>query len=271
MMNALQIDEWTDLEVHELAELAFTAADQIYEDEGALQGRARLLELEGWIGDRLDARGSDELRRQLLALLYGELGFRGDWEDYFSSGNCNLGEVLRRRRGIPVSLGILLMQLGRELGLKVEGICFPGHFLVSFEEGDRIVYVDPFNGKELSLHRVELLLRGALGDLTTLSGQYLMPASHWEILERLLNVSKAALLREGQMSEALRCCELLLRMKPGDPLETRDRGFIYEQLDCPQFAAGDFEYFIQQCPDDPVADVLKMQLQALDLSPKTLH
>ena len=46
-------------------------------------------------------------------------------------------------------------------------------------------------------------------------------------------------------------------MKPGDPLETRDRGFIYEQLDCPRFAADDFEYFIEQCPDDPVADVLK--------------
>ena len=63
----------------------------------------------------------------------------------------------------------------------------------------------------------------------------------------------------------------VLRMKPGDPLETRDRGFIYEQLDCPRFAADDFEYFIEQCPDDPVADVLKVQLAALDLSPKPLH
>jgi len=89
--------------------------------------------------------------------------------------------------------------------------------------------------------------------------------------ERLLNVSKGALLREDRMPEALRCSELLLRMKPGDPLETRDRGFIYEQLDCPRQAADDFEYFIEQCPDDPVADVLKVQLAALDLSPKPLH
>lgn len=270
-MNRVQIDEWSDLEAHDIAELALSMAARVYGEQSALQGQARLLELEQWIGERLQAEEADELRRQLLTLLYRELGFRGDWQDYFSSAHCDLSEVMRRRRGIPVSLGILLMQLGRELGLKVEGICFPGHFLVSFESGEQLVYVDPFNGEELSLHQVELLLRGALGNLSSLSGQYLQPATHWEVMERLLNVGKAALLREERMSEALRCCELLLCMKPGDPLETRDRGFIYEQLDCPQFAADDFEYFIEQCPDDPVSDMLKVQLQSLDLSPKTLH
>ena len=104
-----------------------------------------------------------------------------------------------------------------------------------------------------------------------LKPDHLQPSGQWEIIERLINVSKSALLRENCMAEALRASELLLRMKPGDPLETRDRGFIYEQLDCPRFAAEDFEYFIEQCPDDPVADVLKMQLAALDLSPKPLH
>ena len=153
----------------------------------------------------------------------------------------------------------------------MEGICFPGHFLVSFAGLEGEVYVDPFNGDELSLHRIELLLRGALGNLATLSDDHLQPCGQWEIIERLLNVSKGALLREERMTEALRCSELLLRMKPGDPLETRDRGFIYEQLDCPRFAADDFEYFIEQCPDDPVADVLKTQLASLDLSPKPLH
>ena len=69
----------------------------------------------------------------------------------------------------------------------------------------------------------------------------------------------------------IECSELLLRMKPGDPLETRDRGLIYQQLDCHHQAADDFAYFIEQCPDDPVADVLKAQLAALDLSPKPLH
>ena len=98
--------------------------------------------------------------------------------------------------------------------------------------------------------RLVLLGRTALTaedpQLATLSDDHLEPAGQREIIERLLNVNKGALLREERMTEALRCSELLLRMKPGDPLETRDRGFIYEQLDCPRFAADDFEYFIEQ-------------------------
>ncbi|MGL5812242.1 SirB1 family protein [Aeromonas sp.] len=265
----MRVDEWTDFEAHDLAELALCVSDEI--QGGSRGGEAQLAWLDGWLDEAIVEGNCDEVRRQLLAGFYQTLGFKGDWQDYFSSANCDLAQVLTRRKGIPVSLGILIIQLGRKIGLDVEGICFPGHFLVSFAGSEGEVYVDPFNGDELSLHRIELLLRGALGNLATLSDDLLQPSGQWEIIERLLNVSKGALLREERMTEALRCSELLLRMKPGDPLETRDRGFIYEQLDCPRFAADDFEYFIEQCPDDPVADVLKTQLAALDLSPKPLH
>ncbi len=71
------------------------------------------------------------MRRQLLQGFYQTLGFHGDWQDYFSVANCDLAEVLARKQGIPVSLGILIIQLGRKLGLDVEDL-LPGHFLVSF-------------------------------------------------------------------------------------------------------------------------------------------
>ena len=265
----IRVDEWTDFEAHDLAELALSVSDEILGHGGA--GEAELARLDTWLDEAIVEGDCDEVRRQLLQGFYQTLGFRGDWQDYFSAANCDLNQVLVQRKGIPVSLGILIIQLGRKIGLDVEGICFPGHFLVSFAGLEGEVYVDPFNGDELSLHRIELLLRGALGNLATLSDDHLQPCGQWDIIERLLNVNKGALLREERMTEALRCSELLLRMKPGDPLETRDRGFIYEQLDCPRFAADDFEYFIEQCPDDPVADVLKTQLASLDLSPKPLH
>ncbi|MDF2413606.1 tetratricopeptide repeat protein [Aeromonas sp. 1HA1] len=265
----IRVDEWTDFEAHDIAELALSVSDEIHSISG--RGEAELARLDAWLDETIDEGNCDEVRRQLLQGFYQSMGFHGDWQDYFSAANCDLAQVLARKQGIPVSLGILIIQLGRKLGLDVEGICFPGHFLVSFAGSEGEVYVDPFTGDELSLHRIELLLRGALGNLATLTAEHLQPSGQWEIIERLLNVSKGALLREDRMTEALRCSELLLRMKPGDPLETRDRGFIYEQLDCPRFAADDFEYFIEQCPDDPVADVLKVQLAALDLSPKPLH
>ncbi|MGL4931786.1 MAG: SirB1 family protein [Aeromonas sp.] len=265
----LRIDESTDFEVHDLTELALSISAEIY--GMAEQGVHELILLDEWLDDQIEEGTCDEVRQQLLQGFYQQLGFYGDWQDYFSADNSDLNQVLLQRKGIPVSLGILLIQLGRKLGLDVEGICFPGHFLVSFAGGEGEVYIDPFTGDELSLARIELLLRGALGDLATLTPAYLQPSGQWEIIERLLNVSKGALLREDRMAEALRCSELLLRMKPGDPLETRDRGFIYDQLDCPRQAADDFAYFIEQCPDDPVADMLKVQLAALDLSPKPLH
>lgn len=265
----LRIDEWTNFEAHELTELVLSISDEIY--GSAEDGIRELQLLDEWLDEQIAVGTCDEVRQQLLQGFYQRLGFYGDWQDYFSANNCDINRVLQLRKRIPVSLGILIIQLGRRLGLDVEGICFPGHFLVSFAGSEGEVYVDPFTGDELSLARIELLLRGALGDLATLTPDHLRPSGQWEIIERLLNVSKGALLREDRMAEALRASEVLLRMKPGDPLETRDRGFIYEQLDCPRQAADDFEYFIEQCPDDPVADVLKVQLAALDLTPKPLH
>ncbi|MFM4965084.1 SirB1 family protein [Aeromonas bivalvium] len=265
-----RIDEWTDFEAQDLALLALSVSEDIYQRD--TEEALRELELlDEWLNESIHEGTADEVRSQLIQGFYQGLGFHGDWQDFFSAANSDLAAVLTGRQGIPVSLGILLIQLGRRIGLDVEGICFPGYFLVSFAGDEGEVYIDPFNGEVLSLARIESLLRGALGNLASLSQDYLQPSGQWEIIERLLNVNKAALLRENRMTEALRASELLLRMKPGDPQETRDRGFIYEQLDCPRFAADDFEYFIEQCPDDPVADVLKMQLAALDLSPKPLH
>lgn len=156
----IRVDEWTDFEAHDLAELALSVSDEIRGHGGT--GEAELALLDAWLDETIAEGDCDEVRRQLLQGFYQTLGFRGDWQDYFSSANCDLDQVLARRKGIPVSLGILLIQLGRKIGLDVEGICFPGHFLLSFAGLDGEVYVDPFNGDELSRHRIELLLRGAL-------------------------------------------------------------------------------------------------------------
>lgn len=147
----IRVDEWTDFEAHDLAELALSVSDEIRGHGGT--GEAELALLDAWLDETIAEGDCDEVRRQLLQGFYQTLGFRGDWQDYFSSANCDLDQVLARRKGIPVSLGILLIQLGRKIGLDVEGICFPGHFLLSFAGLDGEVYVDPFNGDELSRHR----------------------------------------------------------------------------------------------------------------------
>ncbi|MGL5322858.1 MAG: transglutaminase family protein, partial [Aeromonas veronii] len=148
----LHIDEWTDFEAHDITELALSVSDEIY---GSVEeGMRELNLLDEWLDEQIEEGTCDEVRQQLLQGFYHSLGFHGDWQDYFSANNCDLNQVLVQRKGIPVSLGILIIQLGRKLGLDVEGICFPGHFLVSFAGGEGEVYVDPFTGDELSLARI---------------------------------------------------------------------------------------------------------------------
>lgn len=121
----IRVDEWTDFEAHDIAELALSVSDEIHGISG--RGTAELARLDAWLDEAIEEGDCDQVRRQLLQGFYQTLGFHGDWQDYFSVANCDLAEVLARKQGIPVSLGILIIQLGRKLGLDVEGICFPGH------------------------------------------------------------------------------------------------------------------------------------------------
>jgi len=82
---------------------------------------------------------------------------------------------------------------------------------------------------------------------------------------------KSALLREERYTLALRCTDLALTFVPDDPYEIRDRGYIYQQLDCHQVAMSDYQFFIDNCPDDPAAELLKTQMHALSHSTVTLH
>mgnify|MGYP000632590789 CR=1 FL=1 len=111
----IRVDEWTDFEAHDIAELALSVSDEIHGISG--RGTAELARLDAWLDEAIEEGDCDQVRRQLLQGFYQTLGFHGDWQDYFSVANCDLAEVLARKQGIPVSLGILIIQLGRKLGL----------------------------------------------------------------------------------------------------------------------------------------------------------
>lgn len=119
----IRVDEWTDFEAHDIAELALSVSDEIHGISG--RGTAELARLDAWLDEAIEEGDCDQVRRQLLQGFYQTLGFHGDWQDYFSVANCDLAQVLARKQGIPVSLGILIIQLGRKLGLDVEGSASP--------------------------------------------------------------------------------------------------------------------------------------------------
>lgn len=220
------------------------------------------------------ANYSDEQSRfeSFLRLFYCEWGFHGDHNTYFDSKNAFLDHVLERRQGIPVSLGALLLYLGKKLGFPLEAVVFPTQFLVKvrwFDEEER--YINPFDGEYVSQHTLNSWLIGHQGPFSTLKEEHLHSADNSSVIGLWLAVLKGALVREERYTQALLCTDLALSLVPDDPYEIRDRGFIYQQLDCHHVALMDFEYFIEKCPEDPATEVLKNQINAMREQIMTVH
>ena len=290
MLKTTISDTWQPDDLPNLMMLAMDVVESLFGLEARDRGEVALFELERDLCEILDPGFGDSAPitgEALLAALYGPLGFKGDWERFFAVDNCLMDRVLSRRCGIPVSMAVLVLYLCERFGIRAEGISFPGHFLVRIfdHEPDADTnlpidaapshaeshIIDPFTGKVLSHHQIEQLLRGARGNLAKLTPQHLVPAEPLEVIMRLLAVTKASFIHHQHFTHALMCSQLLITLKPDCPLERRDRGFLYEQLECHQLAAQDFEYFIEECPEDPLAEVLKIQALALDLLPHVLH
>ncbi|MBW3696298.1 tetratricopeptide repeat protein [Vibrio sp. T187] len=207
-----------------------------------------------------------------LRLFFFEWGFSGDKEAYFSSENAFIDKVLERRKGIPVSLGAIFLYLGRRLGFPLEGVSFPTQFLLKLNwYGQTPVYINPYNGEYVGEQTLRAWLIGHDGPLATLKSEHLESADNPTVIGRWLALLKSALLREERYTLALKCTDLALTFVPDDPYEIRDRGFIYQQLDCHQIAASDYQYFIDQCPDDPASELLKSQVNAMSETSVIIH
>ncbi|HAS6163128.1 TPA: SirB1 family protein [Vibrio vulnificus] len=249
-LNKVINPETEDLWVkHELARLLKEAENELFVERDEKQ--------------RFDA---------FLRLFFIQWQFQGDREAYFDSDNSFIDKVLQRRKGIPVSLGAILLYLGRQLGFDLHGVTFPTQFLLRVDwcEGG-VQYINPFNGEFVGERLLQAWLIGHEGPLATLKPEHLEVADNPTVIGRWLALLKGALLREERYTLALRCTNLALTFVPDDPYEIRDRGFIYQQLECHQIAVSDFQYFIDQCPDDPAAELLKKQVNVMSGKAVTLH
>ncbi|MGE0706880.1 MAG: SirB1 family protein [Planctomycetota bacterium] len=189
--------------------------------------RAQLEELGLGLRTRLEAGGAplDVLR----GYLFGELGLLGNEADYYDPRNSYLHLVLRRGLGIPISLSVVALEVGRRAGLELFGVGFPGHFLVGAPEG---VYLDSFRqGRLLDVEQCADLLHELTGGRVPFDPGLLAPSPPRAILERMLRNLKGCHLRRGELDLALLDVERLLALQE-EPRERRDRGLI-------QLARGD--------------------------------
>jgi regulator of sirC expression with transglutaminase-like and TPR domain len=189
--------------------------------------------------------------------LFESDGFRGNEDDYYDPRNSFLNDVIDRRCGIPISLSILYIEVARRAGLKAEGIGFPGHFLARVGDEPGIL-VDVFHRCVVSPDDCAAKLRDAFGPDMELTPDMLEPTSNKRILQRLLSNLKQIYVRQNDLEDALGCSDRILLLDPEAAIEVRDRGLLYQALECHAAAQADLERFLEMAPGhDSTPQVLR--------------
>ena len=182
--------------------------------------------------------------------LFEELHFVGNREKYEDPRNSCLNEVLDRRTGIPITLCVVYMEVARRAGLHIDGVNFPGHFLVRCPEvgsrGSSGLIIDPFHGGALlSEHDCRLLLQRQVGSEVAFSKSLLAPTTRLQILVRMLINLKRIYVHMRSFPQARDVTELLLAMTPSALSELRDRGLLAYHLNDVTGALRDLQTYLK--------------------------
>jgi len=204
--------------------------------------------------------GADYVR-EANRYLFDELGFSGNAPDYYNPRNSCLNEVLTARVGIPITLSLVYIEIGRRLGMPVRGIGLPGHFIVSYDDGLYCTYIDPFHrGRQLEQEQCFELAREASGLVLEPDPELLRPVENRQILLRMINNLHRAYLSRGYIGKAIEVIDLLIRVNPGSASEYRHRGALHVQNGNMTAARADLARYLQLAPEAADHDEVKEQL-----------
>ncbi len=193
--------------------------------------------------------------RLLNHFFYRELGFGGNVNNYYDPDNSYLNAVLRKRKGIPISLAVLWLELAQGLGLSAHGVAFPGHFMVKISLPKGQVVIDPFTGQ--SLGREELSERldpykrrsGLVDEYDVPLGLYLQAAPARDILARMLRNLKEIHRSQEDWARLVAVQDRLVLVLPEAWMELRDRGLAHAALGHTRLAVQDLEAYLANAED----------------------
>ena len=207
--------------------------------------------------------------RALNQYFFVELGFAGNLNNYYDRRNSHIHEVLATRRGIPITLALIYIEIAGQLGLKAHGVSFPGHFLVKLRMPQGEVVIDPFNGRSLSREALDERLQpyrarhGLEGDFETPLGLFLQAAPPRDILARLLHNLKEIHRSQEDWPRLLAVQQRLVLLLPHAVEELRDRGLTWAELGRADAAAADLDAYLGQRPDAEDAPALAERAREL--------
>ncbi|MGQ9724043.1 MAG: SirB1 family protein [Tepidimonas sp.] len=247
---AVALDEYPDLDV-----------------QAVLDGVDRLLER---LRRRLPADAGHLHRLRVLnQFFFHDLGFGGNVNDYYDPENSYLHAVLRTRRGIPISLAVIWLELAQGIRLRAAGVNFPGHFLVKVSLPQGQVIIDPLTGHSLSredlAERLEPFKRrtGLVDDFDVPLGLYLQPAAPRDIVARVLRNLKEIYRIQEDWLRLIPVLDRLIVLLPEAWTEVRDRGLAWAQLRQPARALSDLEAYLVHAEDPLEADAIAQRVREL--------
>jgi regulator of sirC expression with transglutaminase-like and TPR domain len=241
--------ERSDAEMN-LARAALLVAQEEYPQLSVDLYLARLDQVAEEVKDRLANETAPLLvLGEVIETLYVRRKMRGNTGAYYDPRNSFLNDVLDRGVGIPLTLGIVILEVGWRLGLPLEGVNFPGHFLVRYTGSEVRLLIDGFDGGKIRFEdEAQQLLDQGYGGMVSMRNAFLRPASKRDMLTRLLTNLKGIYGKIGDDRRALAVVERLLMIRPTAPVESRSRGLLLARLGRHEEAASQLEAYLRVSP-----------------------
>ena len=217
------------------------------------------------VKDRLaNETAAPVLLGEISRVMFEQEQFTGNAEAYYDPRNSFLNDVLDRKLGIPITLSIIYLEIGWRLDLPLEGVNFPGHFLIRYEGEAVKLLVDPFQNGEIRFEdEAQDLLDRVYGGSVRLQEAYLRPATRRDILVRLLSNLKTIYLNARDDERALSSVERVLLIKPDSAEDVRDHGMILARRGMNEEAILQLERFLDLAPGTADAPRVRMLIDEL--------
>ena len=207
--------------------------------------------------------------RYLNRYFFQELGFAGNVNDYYDPHNSYVHRVLATRRGIPITLALLFIEIAQQIGLQARPVSFPGHFLIKLKMPQGEVIIDPFSGHSLSREALDERLlpyrqrQGLTGEFEAPLGLFLQAANGRDVIARLLRNLKEIHRSAERWPALLAVQQRLVLLLPEAWEERRDRALVLAELGNERAAADDLQVYLAQRPDADDAPALTERLNEL--------
>lgn len=269
-MSAPQLGRFIELLTREqfsVAEACLLIAQDAYPELNVDTYLGRIEAIAEGVRARIPADAFAEQR--IVALnnyLFGELRLSGNVADYYDPRNSYLNEVIDRHVGIPITLSVLYIEVGQRIGLAVKGVSFPGHFLVKLRVKRGQLVIDPFaNGEPQSEDDLRKRLQQVLPKTQAIGSlePYIEAATPRQIIARLLRNLKAIYMKSREFDRALAVMNRILLVTPESVDELRDRGLVYQHLECFRPALADLQNYLRRSPD--ATDALEIHERLVEL------